>query len=152
MVGEAITAAQEKAYNASRVVHVSIDPTVPKSQELKPHEEKDEEGGEQTEEKDPDRVITNSRPCIPSDGLLDIEELKDLYTYVGRISNLAPTHLLDRESGMTPLRSIYDDVLTLLPDASIETVKTRMTQLEGKKGGNEPVYTSYTHFWKSTLG
>ena len=77
MVGETITASQRHAFEYSRVVHISVDPTTPKNYKPKPISE--EEAEAQPEEKDPDRVIMNSRPCVPSDGLLDFEELKLLY-------------------------------------------------------------------------
>ena len=25
-------------------------------------------------------------------------------------------------------------------------------EIEGRKGGSDPMYTSYTHYWKATLG
>ncbi|KIM21538.1 hypothetical protein M408DRAFT_29497 [Serendipita vermifera MAFF 305830] len=140
IVGESITPQQQHIYDYSRVVHVTIDPTIPKMPTYQIHLEQndDEEGGGaggEEEENDPDRVIVNSRACIPSDGLLDLEELKDLY----------------RESGMTPMRSLYDEFLRTLEDEGVETMKTRLKALEGRKGGDEPAYTSYTRFWKSTL-
>jgi RNA exonuclease NGL2 len=57
-----------------------------------------------------------------------------------------------RLSRITPLRSLYDEFLATSPDNSVETIKTRTPQLDGRKGGNEPKFTSYTHFWKNTLG
>ena len=72
MVGETVTDEQEKSFNDSRVVHVSVDHTIQKNSELKPHEEV-------KEEKDSDRVITNSRACQEADGLLTLEELASLY-------------------------------------------------------------------------
>jgi RNA exonuclease NGL2 len=80
MVGETTTASQQHAFEFSRVVHISVDPTTAKNYEPKPISEEEAEAQEdQTEEKDPDRVIMNSRPCIPSDGLLDFDEMKGLY-------------------------------------------------------------------------
>jgi len=68
------------------------------------------------------------------------------------ILSLKCSHAPGRESGIVPLRSLYDEFLASLPSKSIETIKTREPKLEGRKGGNEPIFTSYTHFWKSTLG
>jgi RNA exonuclease NGL2 len=80
MVGETITASQRHAFEYSRVVHISIDPTMHKNYEPKPISEEEAEAQvDQTEKKDPDRVIMHSRPCVLSDGLLDFEELKLLY-------------------------------------------------------------------------
>jgi len=80
MVGESVTGSQLHAFNHSRVVHISIDPTTEKTYQPKPiSEEEGEVKADQTQDQDPDRIITNSRPCVPSDGLLDFEELKLLY-------------------------------------------------------------------------
>jgi hypothetical protein len=82
MVGEVVTNEQEKAFNDSRVVHVSADPMIQKNSELKPYQEltqKKQVDEEEEEEKDSDRVITNSRACQEADGLLTLEELALLY-------------------------------------------------------------------------
>jgi hypothetical protein len=79
MVGETVTNEQEKSFNDSRVVHVSVDPMIQKNSELKPHQELTEVDEEEEEEKDSDRVITNSRACQEADGLLTLEELASLY-------------------------------------------------------------------------
>lgn len=134
------------------MVHVSIDPTLTKTYEPKPRvETKDEEEGE-SEEKDPDRVIANSRPCVPSDGLLELEELQELYRYVDRLESGDTSQTYDRTSGMTPLRSLYDEFLRLQPEENVRSLKERLTILEGRLGENEPMFTNYTHFWKLTLG
>lgn len=80
--------AQEKVFNDSSVVHISIDPSIPKTIERKVHENQEEDeseaaaGQEEKGESDPDRIITNSRPCLPSDGLLDYNSLISLYRWV----------------------------------------------------------------------
>jgi hypothetical protein len=81
MVGETVTDEQAKAFNDSRVVHVSADPMIQKNSELKPYQEltQKKEVDEEEGEDHPDRVITNSRACQEADGLLTLEELASLY-------------------------------------------------------------------------
>lgn len=136
MVGESVTASQEKMFSASRVVHVSVDPTIDYVPTTQLHQEvqDDEEGGGGGEQNDPDRVITNSRPCREEDGLMTLEELRALH----------------ESSGMLPLRSVYDESMPLLPTHLIET-DGRASTIQGRRGSNEPSFTSYTHYWKSKL-
>jgi len=47
---------------------------------------------------------------------------------------------------------MYDEFLETSPSESIGTVKMRTPYLQGRKGGSEPIFTSYTHFWKNTIG
>jgi hypothetical protein len=71
-----VTTDQAKVLNKSRVVHLTVDPSIPEMPVTKIGEESEEE------ETDPDRVITNSRPCEASDGLLDYDGLVTLYKCV----------------------------------------------------------------------
>jgi RNA exonuclease NGL2 len=66
----------------------------------------------------------------------------------GHYANL----LLNRQSGITPLQSIYDIAVPRLVDTPIETLQQRVPFMKNRKGANEPKWTSYTHFWKTTLG
>ena len=89
MVGESITAFQERMLNVSRVVHVSVDPTIERVATTQLHQEAkddEEDGGGGGGETDPDRVITNSRPCQEEDGLLSLEELRALHGCVVKMS------------------------------------------------------------------
>ena len=110
------------------MVHVSIDPTVPTSiaKEV-------DEGGDE-EEPDPDRVIRNSRESKPSDGLLSDVEL----------STLVGCHL----------RSAYDEGQrsSLLDGNNVATYGSRKLLSADRAGACEPIWTSFTHYWKTTLG
>lgn len=82
VVGEEVSPDQENEFNKSRVVHVTIDPSIPTTRVTTIQEEADAAAAGQPVETDPDRVITNSRPCEPSDGLLDYDGLVSLYQCV----------------------------------------------------------------------
>lgn len=125
---EPLSLEQQERLHVSRVVHVSIDPTVPTSIT----KQADEGGGE--EEADPDRVIRNSRNSKPSDGLLSDTELSAL---VGH-----------------SLRSAYDEGQrsSLLEGNDVATYGARKLLLAEKVGACEPMWTSFTHYWKTTLG
>jgi RNA exonuclease NGL2 len=148
LLGDTILPAQEARLQASRVVHVSVDPSVsvtsPKalseddegaatvtSTNSKTHDEE----GEDHEEKDPDRIITNARPAGPNDGLLSTDEL----------TRLAAEGLM---------RSAYDEAqLQQALTGSIPAVICGPRyQLTGRHGFHEPIWTSYTHYWKTVLG
>jgi len=53
---------------------------------------------------------------------------------------------------MTSLQSAYDEGLSQLPQESELTLQRRVDWMTGRKGAYEPMYTSYTHYWKTTLG
>ena len=109
------------------MVHLSIDPEFD-SETAKPHQE-DEEG----DETDPDKIITNARTAQASDGLLTDSELTELFT--------------------TPLRSAYDEGIKIQRELSKDvTSYGDRVPLMGRKGTNEPEWTSYTHYWKTVLG
>ena len=126
LVGNPLSIEQKDRLNTSRVVHVSIDPTVPTTTETEP-----EEG----EKADPDRVIRNSRVANSADGLLSDSELLDLFPH--------------------SLRSAYDGgqrTARLMSLDGVMTFSDRMTFAVERLGAHEPMWTSYTHFWQSTLG
>lgn len=130
LVGDPLLACQEERLANSRVVHVTIDPDVPPAP-LKTSAE-DEEGGE-VGETDPDRIITNARLAISSDGLLTNTELANLYS--------------------TPVRSAYDEGMFSYRKlgGDVVTYGDRVP-LPSRRGINEPEWTSYTHYWKTVLG
>ncbi len=132
LVGDPVLPAQAAALSASRVVHVTLDPSVPLEDPKKVAN--DEEGGEQPEEEDPDRVIKNARPARQEDGLLEARELEQLFT---------------SESAGRPLQSLYDRWPLFSAD---RTFLSRAPESATRRGKFEPIYTSYTHYWKSTLG
>ncbi|KAJ7293660.1 Endonuclease/exonuclease/phosphatase [Mycena rebaudengoi] len=86
LVGDPLSLAQRERLAASRVVHLSIDPTVPRTTAAAPTED-------ENDAVDPDRVITSARPAVPSDGLLSDEELVTFF------------------SGENVVRSAYDEGL-----------------------------------------
>lgn len=124
-------AIQEERLVPSRVVHLSIDPTVAPTLAKVPAD--DEEGGD-AGETDPDRVITNARRAKPSDGLLTTAELTELY---------ATPVCSAYEEGLTKHRNISTDVVTYGDRVAFEPPR---------RGSNEPEWTSYTHYWKTVLG
>jgi RNA exonuclease NGL2 len=117
----------------SRVVHVSVDPTVPLTNPAAAANE-DEDGGAQA---DPDRVITNARQASPADGLLSSSELVDLFA----VPTLRP-------------RSLYDEGQRLLESISgpVRRCGERLGLPPHKRGAYEPEWTSYTHYWQNVLG
>ena len=111
----------------SYVVHTSVDPSVPKTATTA-NEEEDEAG-------DPDRVITGARWAIDTDGLLTVPELEDFFAKLPKA------------------RSAYDEGLSqTAKENGITTFGKRVPLPSNKHGYNEPEYTSYTHWWKTTLG
>lgn len=128
LAGELLSPEQQERLQASRVVHVSIDPTVPTSIP------KGADEGDGEEETDPDRVIRNSRNSNPSDGLLSDAELSTLAGH--------------------RLRSAYDEGQRslLLEGNNVATYGARKLLPTDKAGACEPMWTSFTHYWKTTLG
>jgi hypothetical protein len=134
LVGDMLTPAQEELLERSRVVHISVDPTVPLTSPAAAND--DEDGGA---EADPDRVITNAREASPADGLLNSSELLDLFA----VTALRP-------------RSLYDEGQRLLETVSSPSPVPRCGERMGlppqKRGAYEPEWTSYTHYWQNVLG
>jgi RNA exonuclease NGL2 len=130
LVGDPLLPAQVDALAASRVVHVTVDPDVPPTTAVAPAEEKE---GDDVLANHPDRIITNARPAIPSDGLLTIDELVDLYA--------------------TPVRSAYEEGLTKhrASNSDVVTFGNHVPFESSRRGANEPEWTSYTHYWKTVL-
>jgi RNA exonuclease NGL2 len=127
-----LTPAQEELLERSRVVHVSVDPTVPLTNPFATND--DEDGGAQA---DPDKVITNARKASPADGLLKSSELVDLFV----ATVLRP-------------RSLYDEGQRLLEKKSspVPRCGERIGLPPHKRGAYEPEWTSYTHYWQNVLG
>ncbi|KAI5124636.1 hypothetical protein M0805_004245 [Coniferiporia weirii] len=127
LVGDDLTPEQEFDIMASHVVHASIDPSLPIADPKQVANE--EEGGDAKEEEDPDRVIKNARRAGADDGLLESGELAEEFRQ------------------LPPLRSAYDEW-------SFEETRmfgSRVDLPYGRRGRSEPMYTSYTHYWKVTL-
>ena len=129
-IGDPLLPEQVACIEESRVVHVSVDPTVSESVKHVASDDEEEEGV------DPDRNIVNARIATESDGLLSVTELQSLYED-------------------TLLRSVYDIGLQHSKISSKYNFKTfgqRSSSLPGRRGAFEPEYTSYTHYWKTVLG
>ncbi|KAG9042668.1 hypothetical protein FS837_010582 [Tulasnella sp. UAMH 9824] len=158
LTAQPLTAVHVKSLEHSRVIHISLDPTVPPTPNAS--NVKEDEGGAAaaasttteetksatgTEEKsnekkgneketDPDRIITNSRRAVPSDDLLSDEELLRLFGC---------------EEGKG-LRSGYDEAQRLLSSDSKDGLFGGRVE-DATVGLWEPMYTSYTFWWKLTL-
>lgn len=85
---------QEKDLEKSTVVHQSVDLLHDKDWVAPPPPDTDanapvpaafslRKGTNQDPASDPDRIITNSRPPLPSDGLASLSELQSLMSWVG---------------------------------------------------------------------
>ncbi|EPQ60717.1 Endonuclease/exonuclease/phosphatase [Gloeophyllum trabeum ATCC 11539] len=151
LVGDPVLPSQEERLSFSRVVHATIDPTVPADAAKTSAEEEDEgavqpnEDGE--EETDPDRIITNARAAGPEDGLLTTAELTELY------STHDSRHLKSLyEEGLKSAKSIAS---TQGSAQDIRTFGDRFAPREPdwstRHGLYEPEWTSYTFYWHATL-
>jgi RNA exonuclease NGL2 len=125
LVGEPLTPQQKRVIEESRVVHVSIDVSI--------QVDSSGIGDDELAVADPDRVITDSRPATDNDGLLSDEELANSFHVLGR------------------LRSMYEEGQRQVKFPNVFGSRNDGFPLE-RKGYFEPQWTSYTHFWKSTLG
>jgi RNA exonuclease NGL2 len=87
---------------------------------------------------DPDRVLTNHRPAIPSDGLLSTPELVKLFRNYKLRSAYGDSYgkiLLPGEGGENTFGSREES-------GAVEVVR---------KGRDEPKWTCFTKYWKLTL-
>lgn len=127
LVGDPLLPEQSATLEFSRVVHRSIDPSVPATAP-KADDQDDEDA-------DPDRVITNARAATSDDGLLSDAELCALFA---------------RE--VRPV-SAYDAGLCAADPAVRDRLAfgSRDKLPDGRRGAHEPVWTSYTHYWKTVL-
>jgi len=130
LTGDPLLPDKEDRLSKSRVVHISVDPTVPLTAPKAPAE--DEEGAET----DPDNVITNARAAGAADGLLSSSELAELFA-----------------SPVRP-KSAYDEGQRLIAERTggvIERCGERLGVPTNRRGAFEPEWTSYTHYWKTVL-
>lgn len=126
-MGETLSSEQWKKIDESRVIHVSVDSTLADSSTPAPVDENI----------DPDVEITDSRIARADDMLLSNEEIFASFR------------------GLSPLRSAYEEAQRMMIGPSSPIVfGSRLGEsfLSQRLGYYEPVSTSYTHFWKSTLG
>ena len=112
--------------SSSLVIHSSVDASV--GANVVPEND--------SEDIDPDRVITNARQAESHDGLLSISQFNAWF------------------SSLPNLRSAYNDGLQEVFKLSdtLPTYGSRVTLPPGRRGSHEPAYTSYTHYWQSVLG
>lgn len=131
LTGQPLNTDHKTRLSLSRVTHISIDPTVPKTPAAAAN---DGEAGGESEESDPDRVIINARGATEADGLLNDEELVALFTRGHR------------------LQSAYNEGLLRIQNCNVALFGQRARLESTQPGFHEPAYTSYTHYWKSVLG
>jgi len=128
LVGDTVTPQQLHSIDVSRVVHTSIDPTIEPTPALKD----DEEGS--TAEGDPDRMITYARPATIEDGLISNNDFSRLFKSFGSVW------------------SVYNDGQRSIESESDNVFGARTSNMiTSRKGYFEPMWTSYTNFWKTTL-
>ena len=151
LIGNPLTPKQTEDTLSSQVIHLSVDPSIkPSSASTEKEDEEDEAGGGaeiNKEQPDPDRVFTNTRGALPEDGLTSVKELEKIFT------------------SLPPLRSAYDEGYEKIFGANDTSESaqeaervfaSRLDQVDKlqnfeRKGMNEPMYTSFTHYWRLTL-
>ncbi|KAH8120388.1 Endonuclease/exonuclease/phosphatase [Phellopilus nigrolimitatus] len=129
LVGDPLTPQQAADIEASRVVHVSIDPSIPVAGPKQAADD-DEESGEVEQKNDTGPIIKNARQAGDGDGLL------------------APWEFEKQFAQLPTLRSAYDEW------GSVDEKRifaSREIVPADRRGRSEPMYTSYTHYWKTTL-
>jgi RNA exonuclease NGL2 len=130
LVGDPLTVQQARDIAISRVVHTSIDPSIAPTLAAS----KDDDEGDAGKD-DPDRVITNARQARSGDGLLSDEELCSLF------------------QSQDIVRSAYDEGQRCTASEQDNIIGSRMDNIAPeRKGSFEPMWTSYTYYWKTTLG
>jgi RNA exonuclease NGL2 len=129
LFGYNLTTPQLNDIEISRVVHSSIDPSIAPT----PMAPGDDDGD--ATQRDPDRTITNARTARFEDGLLSTEEFCSLFNAYG------------------PVRSVYEECLRAASTEHDNVIGARLDKMApGQIGFYEPMWTSYTHYWKTTLG
>ncbi|CAE7086166.1 unnamed protein product [Rhizoctonia solani] len=151
--GADLTPEHYSELESSRVVHVSLDPTVPRTPRTGTDADDDDEAagagaaprpdlkrdnGEGEEESEPVVAtrIKDARVAVETDGLLTNEEMLELF-----------------DTG-EKARSAYDEILKQSANQTGEAdnvVSARDPSMKGRKGANEPMWSCFTHYWRSTL-
>ncbi|GAA6013380.1 hypothetical protein JCM11491_006372 [Sporobolomyces phaffii] len=167
LLGSPFSPALLDEFNHSSCVHHSVDKFYDPSYEPPtPAEPEAKEGDEQpagSDEEDPDKVIKNTRPARPEDGLADIDQIKRLYGYQeGRGSGLRSAYgenygLIEGEQdkwycARGPEVQNGNDPKPRLTAAEIEERSRGATWDERvARGDFEPIYTNFTPLWRCTL-
>ncbi|KAJ1309033.1 hypothetical protein OPQ81_004714 [Rhizoctonia solani] len=150
--GADITPEHYSELESSRVVHVTLDPTVPRTPRTGTDTDDDDEaagagaaprpdlkkGDGEEEESEPvvATKIKDARTAVETDGLLTNEEMLELFGAGGKA------------------RSAYDEILERSAESAGETdnlISARDPSMKGRKGANEPMWSCFTHYWRSTL-
>ena len=131
-----MTTAQEELLENSRVIHVSVNPTVPTVPLTNRFAiNDDEDGGTQA---DPDKVITNAREASPADGLLKSSELVDLFA----VTALHPRRLYDEDQRL--LEKILAQFL-----AVVSELDYRLINKAGMNRNGQAIHTTGRKCWVS---
>ncbi|CAE6520192.1 unnamed protein product [Rhizoctonia solani] len=150
--GADLTPEHYSELESSRVVHVSLDPTVPRTPRTGTDADDDDEaagagaaprpdqkrGDGEGEEEEPvvPTKIKDARVAVETDGLLTNEEMLELF------------------SAGEKARSAYDEILERSAESTGEAdniISARDPSMKGRKGANEPMWSCFTHYWRSTL-
>jgi RNA exonuclease NGL2 len=148
--GAPLTPEQHTQLESSRVIHVSLDPTVPRTPRTGKDADDDDEAagagaaarpdikkGEEEAEPVVATKIKDSRSAELKDGLLSNDEMANLFGLGGET------------------RSAYDEILGRCAEATGEAdnvLVARDPAMQGRKGAYEPMWSCFTHYWRSTLG
>ncbi|KAG9004447.1 hypothetical protein FRB90_010883 [Tulasnella sp. 427] len=153
LTAQPLTPAHAKSLSDSRVIHISRDPSIPPSPDVKEDEgssavPQPQAGDENDEDKEKrrkkwggrnityfvNRTIRESRRAVDSDDLLSVEELERLYGF---------------EEGKG-LRSGYAEALRIASAGAKDNVFGGRVQ-DTMAGVWEPMYTSYSFYWQGTI-
>ncbi|GAA6059364.1 hypothetical protein JCM10212_003262 [Sporobolomyces blumeae] len=163
LLGAPLPQGQIDEFSHSTCVHHTVDkfydPSFEPPSPAQPEAKEGETQGD--EENDPDKVIKNTRPSRPEDGLADIERIKALYGYKeggsGLRSAYGETHgLVESEESKWYCRRNPE----VQNGAEAKVVPTEEEQRERARGSweervlrgdFEPIYTNYTPLWRCTL-
>ncbi|KAH7343409.1 Endonuclease/exonuclease/phosphatase [Rhizoctonia solani] len=150
--GANLTPEHYSELESSRVVHLSLDPTIPRTPRTGTDADDDDEaagagaaprpdlkrGNGEEEESEPVVAtrIKDARAAVESDGLLTNEEMLELF------------------GTGEEARSAYDEMLGRSAESTGEAdniISARDPSMEGRTGANEPMWSCFTHYWRSTL-
>jgi len=120
--GRMMTEEQVEKIDKSRIVHLSVDPTVVS-----------DAPNCVNEDGDPDRVIKDARRCTTHDGLATASQLTQLFGQLPKVRSAYA--LANRELGIDRCKCFgHSNSLN-----------------ENENGFFEPLITAYAHYWKTTL-
>ncbi|SGY34300.1 BQ5605_C002g01608 [Microbotryum silenes-dioicae] len=151
-----LTPSQTHAFEASCVIHQSVDKIYNPSYETMNDVKEVAEGEEATE--DPDKVIKNSRAANEADGLVSLDEFKPLYESLPHVrSAYGEIHGLFTEEQAQWYVERPPDVESSQGWKIIEDPRAVEQRRQGSweervaRGDFEPMYTNYTPLWRCCL-